>query len=236
MNVLRLFTKDRPDGAFDVFWMTGNKSKGVFEVCLPDMSDARVAAELAVTRTLLVERNACGHNKTGAGLCLVVSAGAIRKLIRQESNKAHLAPYALFLRTRFVGAQVTVEKDSSWIDDSCRENREVLTVTQPEPEFIVVGGFGEVELTAHVLERYGKHFGGKVERLWINLAAAAQEAEAGDLPKRKALSNVRHRRVGAFAINRRRNVVFVVVPPDVATRRPKLATAYPMSAERCNAG
>ncbi len=232
MNVLRLFTNDCFDGTYDVFWMTGNKSKGSFRVSMPPIEDARVAAELAVARKLLVERNACGHNKTGAGLCISVSAGAIKKLMRQGSDKVHLAPYALFLRTRFIGAQVTVEKDRRWIDQACEEQRELLAVTRPEPEHIVLGGFGEVELTAHVLERYGEHFGGKAERLWINLATAAKEAVPGQLTKRKAISDLKHRREGAFAINHERNMVFVVVPPDHPERRPKLATTYPGTISR----
>lgn len=227
MNVLRLFTKERPDGTHDVFWMTGSKSKGVFQVSMPDMEDARVAAELAITRKLLVERNACGHNKTGAGLCIYVSAGATRKLMRQGSDKIHLVPYALFLRTRFVGAQVVVEKEHGWIDDLCEAQREHAVIAEPQPEHILLGGYGEVELTAHVLERYGQHFGGKVERLWLNLAAAAKEAVPGTIPNRRAMANLKHRKEGLFAINHQRNMVFVVIPPNHPDRRPKLATTYP---------
>ncbi|MDK9702369.1 MAG: hypothetical protein OEL20_04465 [Sulfuritalea sp.] len=227
MNVLRLFTQERLDGTYDVFWMTGARTKGVVQVSMPDMADARVAAELSVARKLLVEHNACGHNKTGAGLCIYVSAGATRKLMRQGSDKVHLVPYALFLRTRFVGAQVVVDKDRSWIDPLCEEDRERLAIHEPQPEHIELGGYGEVELTAHVLERFGKHFGGKVERSWLNLAAAAKDAVPGDASKRRAISNLKHRKIGSFAINHRKNIVFVVVPADHPERRPKLATAYP---------
>ncbi|MBE7540550.1 MAG: hypothetical protein HS122_19335 [Opitutaceae bacterium] len=43
---------------------------GCFEVSMPPMDDAAVAAELSVARLLLEERNACGHNKMEQGYAL----------------------------------------------------------------------------------------------------------------------------------------------------------------------
>lgn len=227
MNNLRLMTKARHDGLFDVYWMTGEMTKGVIEVQMPDIDDAGTAAELAIARTLLVERNVCGHNKTGAGLRLFISRGAILKLVKQTSSKRHLAPYALFLLTRFVGAACEFDDThGSWISDDLV--RERIEFDAPPPaECVTVGTFGDVEVTMHVVERYRQHFNVKAERAWLALATAAKEAVPAEQKGRPAIMDAKHRKLGRYAFNRARNIVFVVVPPDTVGGKPRLATLYP---------
>ena len=68
-----------------------------------------IIAELLALRFVLCELSLAGENRQhGIGLAIHCSHGAIRKLVRHSSALAHLAPYAQFLATRFVGAQIQI--------------------------------------------------------------------------------------------------------------------------------
>jgi len=78
-----------------------------------------IIAELLALRFALCELSLAGENRQhGLGLAIHCSHGAIRKLVRHHSALGHLAPYAQFLATRFVGAQIHIaHRRPEWAQD-----------------------------------------------------------------------------------------------------------------------
>ncbi len=230
MNELFLHTRATENPTvFDTFWMTGLNAKGRVRVEVSAMHDPKIAAELAVMQYLLEEKEVCGRDKTGAGLQLTVTFGAIRKLLRADSSKETLAPYAAFLRTRFIGASVQVEnRKLGWVDGKCDEQRDDLGVAEPNKPKLEVGGYGQVELTGHAVEQYICRFGfeNKPEKAWRALKAAAEKALPVIPVKRSAIHDVKHRRLGMFALNSVEDVLMVITPPDRSGCHPRMVTVY----------
>ncbi len=230
MNELFLHTKATGvANVFVTFWMTGLNAKGRVRVEISAKEDPRIAAELAAMQFLLEEKNVCGQDKTGAGLELSVSFGAIRKLLRTDSSKEALAPYATFLRTRFIGANIHVEnRKLEWIDDKCDAQRDELVVLEPNLPKLEVGGFGQVELTGHAVEQYISRFGfeSRPEKAWRALKAAAEKALPVVPAKRSAIHDVKHRRPGMFALNAVADALMVIAPADQVGRYPRMVTVY----------
>ncbi len=144
MNDLHLITQPTEDPCvFDTYWMTGLKAKGRVRLTVPEMDDPLTAAELAAINYLLTVKNVAGQDKSGTGLRIWVSRGAIKKLLRESSAKAYLVPYANFLRTRFLGAAIEVEaRDHTWADEQCEQQVDERVIEQPSITTIEVGGFG----------------------------------------------------------------------------------------------
>jgi hypothetical protein len=213
----------------DVYWMTGNNKKGIIRAQLdPELEDTRICAELAVIRYLLEDRNVAGHDKSGAGLCLTVSCGAIRKLALGDSAKEHLAGFAQFLRTRFLGCGIRVVHRLDRSFEGVFVEREVLTVHEPLLDTLYLHGVGEVVITAHAVAQYVLRFGRKPERAWRELRSLAASDSVGPFmaPHRGALADLKHRRPGKLFLHPGRRVIFVVVPPGQSHCRPALVTVY----------
>lgn len=229
MNELTLYTKKTTDPyVFETRWMTGLQTKGLVRVHLPDMEDARIAAELAAAEHLLVERNVCGHNKSGSGLIVTFSVGTIKKLMREDSTKEHLARFANFMRTRFLGAVIEVEaKKHTWATDDCLARVEDIVVTQPRLTTIEVKGLGPVELTAHAVEQYITRFQRPEVKAWRELQDLASSVEPYQMPGRTAKADVRHRRPGSHWIDASRQRVLVITPPVGPGRLPSIVTVVP---------
>lgn len=223
----RISTSGRPD-TFDVLWMTGKEKQGVIEVTVPTgAEDPRIVAELSALRHLVLEREILGPSRTGAGLRLVVSAGAIKKLMREDSAKAYLSPYALFLRTRLVGVIVEVDHKANWVTEATTTRREPLLVQDPPAECITLEGYGEVQVRAHVLERIQEHYGVACKNLWKFVVSAAKDAVPATMPTRNARHDAKHRQPGQYALSTRYDMLFVVVPPIGTQKRHQLVTAHP---------
>lgn len=198
--------------AFDIYWRNGVQVQGVIKVTVKnEIDDPEIIAELSAIQWLLEHRSVYGVSQAGKGLCLTVGAGAIKKLVKAAEKssdlrqsglgKAHLFPYARFLGTRFVGADVTVEKDDSWIKPRALNDVSELDISEPLAEIIDIKGVGRVELTAHVLQQFEKRSAaGDRQEMWrllrqiatdglrkVELDSASREAyqkkygEAGDI-------------------------------------------------------
>lgn len=143
---------------FDVFWACGKRTHGLIQVRMAvPVDDPSVAAELWAFAHLLQEREVCGVDRTGKSLQLTCSHGAIRKLALGQSAKAHLAPYAAFLRTRFAEARIEVSKDDAIFDINRYRNREVLlTCSGPLDPTALLPDLGAVSVSYHALERYAQ--------------------------------------------------------------------------------
>lgn len=225
-NRLRLYTEvaDSPV-TYRVKWMTGLDKKGVVLVTVPpQIEDAKVVAELSAARWLLEQKSVCGHDKTGAGLEIFVSAGAIKKLARGGSAKTYLLRYAHFLRTRFVGAEITVEnREPDWIDFSC-EVRDTIVATS-EVEHLELRGFGPVEITSHAIEKYAERFRRKITRAWREIRLLIQDPKLVEVrfQKKRAGGKAPSQHSRYFYLAPRQLVFVVAASPSGESR---LVTAY----------
>lgn len=182
MNLLSLTTNPTEDPlVFDTCWMTGLIEKGRVRVTVPRLDDGRTAAELAATQYLLTVKNVCGHNKAGAGLVIRASSSTVLDLANLgTSQKSYLAPYANFLRTRFLG--VTIEHAEApfvWADELCEQQLDFIEVEKPSLTVIDIAEVGPVELTAHAVEKYVKRFDRKPEKAWRELQRIGRDGKFG---------------------------------------------------------
>lgn len=226
MNHLHLLTREITPLEHQVYWATGPQSRGRIRTRLQrPLEDGAIAAELSVAQHLLIHKNVCGHNKTGAGLELHVSFGAIRKLARGISGKAHLTPYALFLRTRFIGANIKVDSSLSWQDAPEQIDAEIAV--QAFPCALEIPAVGKVVPRAHLMEQYCQRFERPPRKAWREIQRILGSVEPFAPAHRSAWSDLRHRHPGRHFIHRGRQLCFVVTPPDAVGGLPNLVTVFP---------
>lgn len=160
----------------DVYWCCGKRKQGVVRCHVRSVdSDHALVAELAVLHHLLEVEEVCGSDRTGNGMELTVSHGAIRKLAAGRSGKSELAEYALFLRTRFSECKLVVSKSAEFISvPSAHSNPSELVVDGPPLSGIRFVDGSLVLVTHHALERYQQKFNvPSPGNAWRALRAAA---------------------------------------------------------------
>lgn len=226
MNDLHLATNPTADPrVFDTYWMTGLLQKGRVSITVPSLGDGRTAAELAAAQYLLEVKNACGHNKAGAGLRVHISCSCIQDLLHGISSKSYLVPYANFLRTRFLGARFEICKAPfAWLDEQCESQVDCVVVEKPALTVIDVSGVGPVELTAHAVEQYVDRFERKPERAWRELIRIAREVQPAELVGRNVMHDLKHRRPGRYVLNQKSEVMLVIAEPERIGMLPRLVT------------
>lgn len=167
-------------GVFDVYWACGIRTQGVVSVtlaCKPEGPD--VVAELSALRYLLEDREVCGQDRTGNSMRIVCSLGAVKKLARGKSDKASLAPFALFLRTRFADAEIAVSKADDFISyPKAHNHRDSVTVDGPVPSRLMLPDGLQVGITQHALEAYMVRYQNLVAaNAWRALRAAMAQPD-----------------------------------------------------------
>ena len=233
MNILSHCTRRTEDSkVFDVYWRTGLTIKGRVIVTMSDSrveNDEIIAAELAVTRYLLEDRNVCGHNKSGKGLTIRAGFGAIRKLLREDSDKSYLSPYANFLRTRFAGACVEIEnRKIEWANEECDRDVAELLVNGPVLATIVVGNIGEVELTSHALQRYIERAEVSPLNGWRKMVAWARKATRLNHSPKSWRTRLKYQKEAVFAVSHNLEMLLVIAPPRAGRTLPTLVTVHPV--------
>lgn len=240
MNLLTTFCKaGTTENTWDVYWRNGVQIQGLLGVTVTaGVADPEIVAELSALQWLLEHRSVFGVSQAGKGLCLTVSAGAIKKLAKAaEKNgdlrvsalgKPHLFPYARFLGTRFVGSEIVVSKDESWIRPRAQNDIAELTVAEPLPEILDIRGVGVVELSAHALQQFSKRqAGADREEMWRFLRkAAASGLRLANLDQGRVQAQTeRHGKVGQVWVHDETRWAFVIVP-SVGAGLPVMVTAY----------
>ena len=159
MMVLTLLTK-QIDGEFMVYWKTGLRRGGELKVDLGEQYDKLpgqqkpIAAELYAIHHLLSVKEVMGSNRSGNGLQIRVSKGAIKKLQKQRSTQHSLYSLTRFLLTRYQEAQISVEKWDDWLSHSFEEYSIDNATVREIDEVINVPKIGPVVVTRHALERF----------------------------------------------------------------------------------
>jgi hypothetical protein len=95
-----------------------------------------------------------GSNRSGNGLQIRVSKGAIKKLQKQRSTQHSLYSLTRFLLTRYQEAQISVEKRDDWLSHSFEEYIVDNATVREIDEVINVPNIGPVVVTRHALERF----------------------------------------------------------------------------------
>jgi len=157
--VLTLLTK-QIDGEFTVYWKTGLRRGGELKVDLGEQYDKLpeqqkpIAAELYAIHHLLSVKEVMGSNRSGNGLQIRVSKGAIKKLQKQRSTQHLLYSLTRFLLTRYQEAKISVEKRDDWLSYSFEEYSVDNVTVREIDEVINVPNIGPVLVTRHALERF----------------------------------------------------------------------------------
>ncbi|GIA60912.1 hypothetical protein VCSRO181_1577 [Vibrio cholerae] len=159
MMVLTLLTK-QIDGEFTVYWKTGLRRGGELKVDLGEQYDKLpeqqkpIAAELYAIHHLLSVKEVMGSNRSGNGLQIRVSKGAIKKLQKQRSTQHSLYSLTRFLLTRYQEAQISVEKRDDWLSYLFEEYSVDNVTVRDIDEVINVPNIGPVVVTHHALDRF----------------------------------------------------------------------------------
>lgn len=182
-HTLHTYVTSHPNGisAHRVFWRVGGRI-GIVDIVMAtklELSDPATAAELMAIQHILSDKEAMGANRTGKGIILDVSRGAVRKLKLGTSNKADLTPYAAFLNTRYHEAKIEVSKKTSWVPVSLEvAEHDQLQVDGPLPESVDTPRMGKVVVTKHAIEQYENRFSeGELSRTWASLTKRLQNPE-----------------------------------------------------------
>ena len=232
MNFLKTYTLPTSEPTtFLVYWTnTNQRPKGLLKVCVnPQLEDRHIVAELAAMRHLLEDKAVVGNTLVGNhNTKLIVSLGAIRKLHRMQSDKAHLAPFAHFLTTRFAGCPISVDKDTRWFEDLPTATAEVLQVHAPQREKLPIPGYGEVSVTRHVLERIAQRFPSSAEcaaqMAWKFLCAVTTDSSIREVARKQPAVACKRPTDGRYFLNRRHDLVLVVT--DKPGEGKRLVTTY----------
>lgn len=190
---------------------------GHIDVVLDEgQQDPAIAAELLAMHYLLSTLGVAGKERTGGtGLKLMVTNGAIRKLQRQDSAKAHLAPFAQFLQTRFLDADIEVDrKQKLWgeADDEVPVYR-----ISGVPFFETVeSAIAPLVLTQHVVERFierGTNPGCQPSRAVSSITRMIKATECREVEPPQSMKSFLTRRYGSqarFMIHESTRMCFVV--------------------------
>lgn len=240
MNILKTHAISTAQvDTFIVYWTNSQAPKGVLKVVVTaKLDDKLIAAELAAIQHLIEVKRVLGVNVIGsAGMQLIVSSGAIRKLQRRQSDKAHLAPYANFLTTRFAGSQINVNKDSRWLDGCSPDAVEDLLVSGARRETLPITGLGDVAVTQHVLDRFIERNLPNVasdkaaQVAWKKLVEISSDPSVREVIRKSVWTGVKNnqggKEEGRYFLNAKRNLVLVVTNNPREGKR--LVTTYPVT-------
>lgn len=170
-------------GSVRVFWrnyIRGQRPKKVhaLDVSLPpDCDDPCVVGECVALNYLLLTKEILGPNRSGINLHLVVSKGAIRKLMLQKTMKPHVRRYAGFLQTRFADAGIHVEKNCDVWTTYLREPAELVSYLVCQ-EGTIETTQGAMCLTTHAVQRFAERVGMRdMSRAWQRLSSILSGCE-----------------------------------------------------------
>ena len=203
--------------------------KGVINVQMPDgMEDAQAIAELCALRHLVVGRRVFGSDTASPGATIIVSAGAVKKLWRQDTAKGHIVPYGRFLYATFDGCEMDVKKDRALaalpvreFDLEAQEPRadidNVVAAPSPFPEitFRALGGI-PVGISRHALERYQERFSTRhVKTSMAGIRKIADSEQLTEIVKgerARIMAEIRHQTSAKLYMYQPSRTILVIVP------------------------
>lgn len=196
-------------------------------------SDALDYVELFGIWYFLMSIEIAGQGRSAKNLKLVVSRGAIKRLLRESSSKAHLFSFTSALRTQLFGLKdIEVEKACAWaasasVDTSACVRWDGLPPDSPEVENPVLG---RVRVTHHAVERYydATNREGRADQVFQRVCRILREADQeARLPAHVVQHKSRtyaHANEAARYLNTQSGWQTVILSP--ANEKPLLATVY----------
>lgn len=154
MSTLTTYTHRTPakPGCFRVCYRVGTHRQGAIMVDVGDIEDGHLAAELAAIHHLMFRLSVLGASRTTAkGTTIIVSAGAIPKLLRGKSSKAHLVAIAAPLVVQASDATWRVEQSADWIDPAVDAVHVTLDTSDMRPVFET--SMGRIRASMHAVAR-----------------------------------------------------------------------------------
>jgi len=159
-----------------------------------------------------------GSNRSGNGLQIRVSKGAIKKLHKQRSTQHSLYSLTRFLLTRYQEAQISVEKRDDWLSRSFEEYSVDNATVREIDEVINVPNIGPVVVTRHALERFVERLSdGAPKHPWKALCSKllCSELTKTQLPEKVATQKVKkYAREAEFWQHVGSKMYFVMVTGD----------------------
>lgn len=172
MNKISVSTRQRPDGRFDVAYRLDElqplaAGTVTVELAARETRDRPIVAELAALQYLLCELQVCGPSRTGHGLEIEVTFGAIKRAVRHgalkatdqgKTDKSHIVPYTHFLATRFFEAEKRVVPNPAWANGCLLKYRSHTIVVNGPRESTLPTHLGEAVISRHALTRFVQRF------------------------------------------------------------------------------
>lgn len=197
-------------------------------------NDALDYVELFGIWYFLMSIEIAGQGRRAKNLKLIVSRGAIKRLLRESSSKAHLFSFTNALRTQFFGLNdIEVDKTSAWaasVGTSACVRWDGLPPDYPEIENPVLG---HVRVTHHAVERYydATNREGRADQVFQRVCRILREAsQEALLPEHVVQHKSRtyaHANDATRYLNTQSGWQAVILSP--ANEKPLLATVYQRS-------
>ena len=159
-----------------VQWGVTDNKNGIIHVSLDfETEDPALICELIVIKHLLFEKQVFDREpKSGKGYRLIVSNGAIKKLVKGKSDKRFAAKYATFLTFgRMTGAEIEVSQKKFPVQTTVAVHLEARKECySSDYEFIETPKMGKIGITRHAVERYQERISsGKPKNPWASLCS-----------------------------------------------------------------
>jgi len=125
-------------------------------------------AELVAIKYLLMYSPYVGENRSGDGLKINVSYGAIKKVQKLHTTNSNMVIHGRFLQVRFSGAVIGTARRYDWVKDFSGDVVDIsLKDCADKP---VSTHVGELHLTRHAVERFKERLDiPNVDRAWKRL-------------------------------------------------------------------
>lgn len=214
----------RPDnesnGYIPVHWrLDGTDWQAIIHVRVPDtFNDRRVIAELCALNHLMnCGKPLFGVSRAPASSLTTVTAGAIRKAHRAETEKGEIIPFARFLFSSFCEGSLEVEKDIAWTSSLLlREEMRIDAATAKLEQAPLAALKSNVGLTRHAVARYQERVGASSVAKSISSMRrlmAHKDTVVLDVSEFKRNTGLtKYGKEAKFFIHRPTTTIFVVLP------------------------
>lgn len=184
MMCLTTFSEQIDKQSAYVFWRVGLNKQGALKVEMDfESPDIAIIAELSAINHLMFHKQVFNINPmSGKGIELVVSKGAVKKLVLGKSSKASCKKFAASIQNRLQDVTIKVSKSKVEMLALAESDIEYLhadTATFTETlTSIDSPSMGTIYITAHAVEQYeARHLSGSLSKPLASLVSRLKNPE-----------------------------------------------------------